>query len=190
MEIGRRRIVRAAPDRKASQSAHSASFSPFPSAILASSVDLSVPSSVSSPRKKGCALFPSSIRAGIYKREPFFVNVRIEIIYPQEMRNSLTTLSGDGLAAILNRLVNRRYLPLFIFLSLWSPVILPTRARISDFAEKVARLAEKSATDGESIAISRLSRESRERSAQYPRNYIHRYVAQRNNVYASAHGGR
>lgn len=33
VEIGRRGIVRAAPDRKASQSAHSASFSPFPSAI-------------------------------------------------------------------------------------------------------------------------------------------------------------
>lgn len=33
VEIGRRGIVRAAPDRKASQSAYSASFSPFPSAI-------------------------------------------------------------------------------------------------------------------------------------------------------------
>lgn len=33
VEIGRRGIVRAAPDRKASQSACSASFSPFPSAI-------------------------------------------------------------------------------------------------------------------------------------------------------------
>lgn len=40
VEIGRRRIVRAAPDRKASQSAHSASFSPFPSAICL--VDLSL----------------------------------------------------------------------------------------------------------------------------------------------------
>lgn len=36
VEIGRRGIVRAAPDRKASQSAHSASFSPFPSAICSS----------------------------------------------------------------------------------------------------------------------------------------------------------
>lgn len=31
VEVGRRRIVRAAPDRKASQSPHSASFFPFPS---------------------------------------------------------------------------------------------------------------------------------------------------------------
>lgn len=42
VEIGRRRIVRAAPDRKASQSAHSASFSPFPSAIYLADLSLSL----------------------------------------------------------------------------------------------------------------------------------------------------
>lgn len=53
MEVGRRRIVRAAPDRKASQSAHSASFFPFPStpgfASFASLLPPPPPSSM-----KGC----------------------------------------------------------------------------------------------------------------------------------------
>lgn len=61
MEIGRRGIVRAAPDRKASQSVYSASFSPFPSAIC--TPGLFLPSRP--PRKGCCALFPStrSVRA-------------------------------------------------------------------------------------------------------------------------------
>lgn len=46
VEIGRRRIVRAAPDRKASQSAHSASFSPFPPCYLLMLTDLSLSSSL------------------------------------------------------------------------------------------------------------------------------------------------
>lgn len=66
VEIGRRGIVRAAPDRKASQSAYSASFSPFPSAIY--SPDSFSPSVSSSPRK-GCALFPSRLAVQAYRKK-------------------------------------------------------------------------------------------------------------------------
>jgi len=47
VEIGGRRwIVRAAPDRKASQSAHSASFSPFPTSYPSAAVSSSSPVSL------------------------------------------------------------------------------------------------------------------------------------------------
>lgn len=66
MEVGRRRIVRAAPDRKASQSPHSASFFPFPSLTgFASFASLLPPPPP--PSMKGCLLVPSC--STIYKPE-------------------------------------------------------------------------------------------------------------------------
>lgn len=83
VEIGRRRIVRAAPDRKASQSAHSASISPFPSAICL--VDLSLSLSFffcfrPSPPRKGCTLFPSCLLAASGAQERKNVKVKIKYL--------------------------------------------------------------------------------------------------------------
>lgn len=69
MEIGRRGIVRAAPDRKASQSAYSASFSPFPSTNCSPA---SFSSSVSSS-SKGLRVVSVAVDSSEYvaRRRPF-----------------------------------------------------------------------------------------------------------------------
>lgn len=63
MEVGRRRIIRAAPDRKASQSAHSASFFPFLSPLSLPSFPDLLPSPLP-PSSKGCSSLLVSWRAG------------------------------------------------------------------------------------------------------------------------------
>lgn len=149
VEIGRRGIVRAAPDRKASQSAHSASFSPFPSAICSSAF---FSPSVSSSSKGLRAVVSVDSQCKRIARRPLARTIR-------QSRNKI--FMGNSNVAISNADYENR---------------LSVASRRQETVRRcLASRKELRDSQKRQIAISRLLRKTMKNNARDSWNYIHRY---------------